>query len=216
MSFVVRYGRVIAVFAIGLSYAVLAHYANTHPVHKTLGALMALLPISAAVTALAWHSKHRVLALSALGIAGAILFVAWSRVEQHFNYLYWFEHAGSQLLLCLVFGRTLRQGRIPMCTYFAKAVRGTITPEVERYSRQVTVAWTIFFGLMFSVSTVLFFMCPMPIWSVFANFFTAPLIGLMFVVEYCARQLLYPQDQHGPLLETIAAVWKGRPGPPAR
>ena len=212
----VRYGRGVAIAALALGYALLAHYTNTNSQHETLGTLVALSPIVLAVLVMSWNSRYRIAVIAAMGVGGVLLVTAWNTVGHHYNYIYWTEHAGSQLVLCMVFARTLSPGRDPMCTYFARVVHGSITPVIEHYSRQVTVAWVFFFGLMAATSTAIFFTCPLATWSVFANFFTAPLIGMMFVVEYGVRRLVHPEMEHAHILDTIVAVWKQQAGPPAR
>jgi hypothetical protein len=75
---------------------------------------------------------------------------AGTPLEQHFTDVLFIEHAGGNLVLAWVFGRTLLAGREPLCTSFSRLVHGTITPQAERYSHGVTVAWTVFFAAMFT------------------------------------------------------------------
>jgi uncharacterized membrane protein len=212
MSTAARHGRWIAVLALSAGYALLAHYANTTAGTGTLGALLALAPIVLAALSVARHSRHRIAMLVLFGIGCAALLTAWNMLEQHADRIFWAEHAGSQLFLCLVFGRTLGAGQQPMCTYFARVVHGTLSPAHERYTRQVTVAWVAFFGLMAATSTILYFTAPLATWSMFANFFTAPLIGLMFIVEYAARRRLLPNMKHAHILAAVKAMWKAPAG----
>lgn len=208
MSRLARHGQWAAVAALALGYALLAHYTNITSDSQTLGTLLALAPLAAAALTLAWHSARRSAMLAALCMAAALLVAGWSAIAQHYSRIYWLEHAGSQLLLCLMFGRTLVAGRQPLCTGFAIMVQGTLSPAIERYTRQVTIAWTLFFGLMAAGSTALFFLAPLAAWSAFANFLTAPLIALMFVVEYGVRRRLHPHIEHAHFLDGIKAFWK--------
>jgi uncharacterized membrane protein len=188
MPEVVRYGRLLAVLALTVGYALLAHYTNTGSRNETLGTLVALSPIVLALLVMAWHARHRAVMLAAFALGCLTLLLIWNTLEHHFPWIYWIEHAGTQLVLCLVFARTLRAGREPMCSYFARMVHGTLAPAVARYTRQITYAWVVFFGFISMTSTVLFFAAPVAIWSAFVNFFTGPLICLMFVLEYGARR----------------------------
>lgn len=208
MSEVVRYGRWIAGIALAVGYALLAHYTNTKPSNETLGTLVALAPIVLAVLAMAWNSHYRKAMLAAVAFACVALLMAWNTLEHHFHWIYWIEHAGTQFILCLVFARTLRGGREPMCSYFARMVHGSLEPALARYTRQITVAWVVFFGLMSLVSTALFFAAPIAIWSVFVNFFTGPLICLMFVLEYGARRYLLPDMKHVHIFAAVNAMRK--------
>ncbi len=205
---VARYGRVFLVVALTIGYALLAHYTNTVSSNSTLGVLVALTPLVFAVLLMAWNSRHRWAMLITIASGGVAIFVIWDTLEQHFHWLYWIEHAGTQLVLCLVFARTLRAGREPMCSYFARLVHGPLAPAMVRYTRQITFAWVAFFGLMSTISTVLFFAAPVAIWSVFVNFLTGPLICLMFILEYAARHFLLPDMEHVPILAAVKAMRK--------
>lgn len=206
MSRSVRFGRTTAAVACAAGYALLAHYTNIART-ETLGTLVALSPLVLAALSLAWHARHRIPMLGLCGFGCAALFIAWGTLEQHFSRIYWIEHAGTQLILCLWFGRTLGAGREPMCTYFARIMHGSLTPAIERYTRQVTVAWVMFFGFMSAASTAIFLAAPLAAWSTFANFFTAPLIGLMFVAEYAVRRRLHPDMEHARFLDVVKAFW---------
>ncbi|MEO8407192.1 MAG: hypothetical protein ABI476_02030 [Oxalobacteraceae bacterium] len=200
--------RWIAIVVLGIAYACLAHYTNSRAGMEVPGTVLALAPIVLVLLSMAWQARHRIAALLMFCIGCALLFAAWGMLTQHFARIYWFEHAGSQLVLCLGFARTLGHGREPMCSYFARMIDGPLTPRVARYTRQVTKAWAIFFALMAATSTLLFVTVAQSTWSVFANFFTAPLIGLMFVLEYGARRCLLPNMQHGHILDAVKVIWK--------
>lgn len=196
----------IAVLALG--YALLAHHTNTRPGSGTLGTLVALAPILLATFSLAWHAARRTLMLGLFVLACIALLLSWSRLQQQYGRIYWLEHAGTELMLCVMFARTLAAGREPMCTYFARMVHGVMTPALAQYTRAVTRAWVLFFGAMAAVSTILFYTTPLATWSVFANFFTAPLIGAMFVLEYAVRRQVLRDMDHAHILDGIKAFWK--------
>lgn len=155
-----------------------------------------------------WQSRHTRL-IPVLFVLGCIaLVVLWGRIEKHYSFIYWLEHAGTELFLCFIFGRTLFGAREPMVTYFARMVQGPLSPALQAYTRQVTKAWVIFFGVMAAISTVLFHAASVEVWSVFANFFTAPLIALMFLGEYLVRRRLHPKMDHAPIMDGVKAYWK--------
>ena len=104
----------------------------------------------------------------------AISFPLWSMVIHNFYWVYWIDHAGAQLILSAIFARTLGAGREPLCSNFARMVHGTLDPAIAEYTRQITVVWMAFFGLMSIVSTALFFLTTPYTWSFFANFLTVP------------------------------------------
>ena len=124
--------RSCAVGALAISYVVLSHFTLTTPGYEELGILVAMTPIVLATVSLAWNTAYRFVVLALT--AGTV----WVLIDWHhtaglnFRRLYWIEHAGTQLLLCMMFGRTLMVGREPLCTHFARIVHGPVTPALER------------------------------------------------------------------------------------
>ena len=96
-------------------------------------------------------------------------------------------YAGGQMVLAILFGRTLLEGREPLCTRFARIVHGTLRPDVERYTRAITLGWTIFFTTLFALSTALYAAGALEAWSLLANVLTWLLVAGMFGVEYVVR-----------------------------
>jgi uncharacterized membrane protein len=207
MSRAAGYGRVAAVGVVGLAYAVLAHRSNTGDSGRG-GILLALAPMAVAALALGWRSARRLPAMILAIAACSAALLALPLLQRHTSLIYWLEHAASQSLLCVAFARSLAPGREAMCTMFARVVHGALGPAMERYTRQVTLAWSIFFGAMALVSTALFFAAPLSAWSTFANFFTAPLIALMFIGEYAVRRRLLPGVEHAGIIAGVQAFWK--------
>jgi uncharacterized membrane protein len=193
----------IAVLLIG--YPLLAHYTNESGHSGNLGALVAIAPILLIAAAFAWNSPWRISMLGMLMLSCIALWAGWSVLAQHFGLVYWLQHMGMQLILFMTFGRTLLAGRQPLCTRFAEAMHAPLTPQHENYARQVTVAWTLFFALMAVVSSGLFFLAPLPIWSFFANFLTLPLVALMFIAEYWVRRWMMPDARHTHILDAVRA-----------
>ena len=191
-----------------LAYPILAHY-STLKTSADMGTMLAVLPITAIAFSLAWRSPRRVLMLAFLGFALAVLGGSWGMLQQHFGWLYFFQHVGTHLALGLMFGLTLLNGRQALCSRFAVAIEhGILSPVVSRYTRQVTVAWTIYFVLMAVTSTLLFCLAPIEDWSIFANFLTPLLLLLMFLAEYCVRLHVLPQANHSSLIATVRVFWK--------
>lgn len=209
----VRWG---VVAAGAIAYPVLAHV-STAPAAVTetpwLGVGVSLAPSLAILLWLTWNSSRKPAMLLLCAAAGLLLWGFWGTLERNFSWVYFIQHAGTNLMLAAVFGVTLARGRQALCTRFAEAVHGTLAPEVVRYSRQVTLAWTLFFIAVSLVSGLLFFLAPLETWSVFANFLTFPLILLMFAVEYGIRLRKLPNLEKHSILDGMLAFWKT---PPAR
>jgi len=100
---------------------------------------------------------------------------------------------------------TLFAGRQPLCTQFAEAVHAPLTQQQEIYTRQITVAWSLYFAAMASASTLLFFLAPWTAWSFFDNFPTLPPIALMFIAKYWVRRKVLPDIQHAHILDAERA-----------
>jgi uncharacterized membrane protein len=175
-----------------VAFAILAHAAILDGVPPAIGAALSLVPVALLALWAARRARHRLAALAAIAVGAVALWLGWGQLERHFPDLFFLEHAGSNLVLAIVFGRTLLAGREPLCTLFARIVHGSLPPEVERYSRSVTIAWTILFAALFATSCALYFGRHLGAWSLLANILTPVLIGAMFVVEYAVRLRVLP------------------------
>lgn len=188
-----------------IGYPLLAHYTNESAHSGNLGALVAIAPVVLLALVLVWRSPQRIVMLGVLILACATLWAGWSALRQHYGLVYWLQYLGMQLVLLITFARTLIAGRQPLCTRLAEAVHAPLTPQQEIYTRQVTLAWTLFFAAMASASTLLFFLAPLTAWSVFDNFLTLPLVALMFIAEYWVRRRVLPDMQHAHILDAVRA-----------
>ncbi len=212
MSFtLVRALRWTALAAAGIAYSALAHYSAATSAATTLpslGVAVSLAPSLAILLVLAWRSPRRLaMGLLCAGV-GLLLWRYWGALERNFSWVYFLQHAGTNVMLAAVFGVTLGRGRQPICTRFAEVVHGGLDPELVRYTRQVTLAWTVFFLAVSLASTLLFLFAPIEAWSVFANFLTLPLVLLMFVAEYLVRLRKLPHLEKHSILAGILAYWK--------
>ncbi|WP_295582683.1 hypothetical protein [uncultured Lamprocystis sp.] len=191
-----------------IAYPVLAYYSTTPEAVNTvpaLGLTISLTPVLALLTWLAWRSPRRVAMLALCVAVGCLLWRYRDTLEGNVGWVYFIQHAGTYVLLGAVFGMTLMRGRHPLCTRCAQALRGHLSPEVARYTRYVTLAWTLFFLGISLMSTLLFFFCSMDVWSVFANFLTLPLMALMFVAEHLVRLRKLPYLERHTIMDSIRA-----------
>jgi len=219
MSFtLVRAVRWIAIAVAVIAYSLLAHYsaataaATTFP---SLGVAVSLAPSLAILLTLAWRSPRRLPMLFLCAGVGVLLWGFWGVLERNFSWVYFLQHAGTNVMLAALFGVTLARGRQPLCSRFAEVVHGGLTSELVRYTRQVTLAWTLFFLAESLASTLLFLFAPIAVWSVFANFLTLPLVLLMFAAEYRVRLHKLPQLEKHSIMDGILAYWKTAATSPA-
>lgn len=105
-------------------------------------------------------------------------------------------YAAGQLFLAVAFGRTLVGGREPLCTRLARMVHGTLRSDVERYTRAITIAWTMFFVTLFLASAALYLSGAFEGWSLLCNVLTPFLVAAMFLVEYFVRHRVLKDWEH--------------------
>jgi len=187
------------------TFALLAHFAIVDGLPASMGAFLSLIPLGALLAWAVRRSRRPVLAGLLLAAAAAALFLGWPQLERHFPDLFFVEHAGANLVLAYIFGRTLRGEREPMVTRFARLLHGALPPEVERYTRGVTLAWTLFFATLFTLSCALYLGGLLAAWSFLANIASPALIGAMFVVEYAVRLRTLPHWERTGVLGGLRA-----------
>jgi uncharacterized membrane protein len=190
---------------LSIAGAVLAHFAIVERFSPALGALLSLVPAAAFLLWIARRSNHRLAVAAALALAAVAACVEWGSLERHFPGVFFVEHAGANLLLAIVFGRTLGPGREPLCTRFARIAHGAVTPELAAYTRAVTLAWTLFFSALALASAVLYLGGFLTAWSVLATLLSPVLVGLMFVAEYAIRLRALPHVERIGILGGIRA-----------
>ena len=202
----IRIARGLGVTVVIVMYALLVHHVNTSGQPSMLGAALALAPIFVLVITYAWKAKSRLVSLCLLLILIAASWLLWPFIKQHTGLVFWMLDVGLMLALSMSFGLTLLPGRKPLCVHFAEIINGgTLPPAHESYARNVTIAWVVFFAIIGIISTLLFFLAPLPVWSFFVNFLTLPLVALMFLGEFILRRRLLTDLPTGHVLDAVHA-----------
>lgn len=194
--------------ALAVAYGVLAHLSSARDSHPlALAALLALVLLMLASP----MAARRAWAWLALPLLAA---GCWA--------LYRAGHAPLPLLLVPVafvglvawmFGRTLRPGRLPLITRIVTVLDDVtverMEPALARYTRGLTLAWTVLLLVLAAVNLLLALIAspdgllaelgldaPVTItrtqWSWFANLFNYGIIAGFFVVEFQLRKLRFP------------------------
>ena len=135
--------------------------------------------------------------------AGAAIYFIGLQVHWSLMVAYGLPHVVVNLFLLGFFGRTLLTGREPLITRLARRLHGTLEPDIEIYTRHVTIAWCIFFAGQVMASILLYELATVSVWLVFVSFFTFPLLTLMFVGEYIYRVLRHRNHPRVSILKTI-------------
>jgi uncharacterized membrane protein len=123
-------------------------------------------------------------------------------------------HAIAYSGLLIWFGSSLRSGREPVVTGFARRMRRTMPPDVVRYTRLVTMAWCVFFAGQIVLSLALLLAAPAYVWSGFVTMWNLPLVLAMIVAEFICRTILFRHHQRTGFVATLAALRQisGLPG----
>jgi uncharacterized membrane protein len=116
-------------------------------------------------------------------------------------------HAFAYTSLLIWFGTSLRSNREPLVTSFARRIGQTMPEKVVRYTRQVTIAWCLFFAAQLAVSAALVLLAPASVWSAFVTLLNLPLIAAMVLGEFGVRVVLFRNEPHSSLLRTVSA-WR--------
>lgn len=197
---------VLAAFVLAsASFAILAHLTIAEGISAPLGAVLSLVPLLLLGSWIIRRGRRREAGYLALVLAAIGVWLFWSSLERHFPAVFFVEHAGGNLLLAYLFGRTLAADEEPLCTRFARLVHGELPPKVGEYTRQVTLAWTIFFVTVAALSCALYLGGFVAAWSIFASVATPVLMVAMFVIEYAIRSRALPNVERVGILGGIRA-----------
>ena len=142
-----------------------------------------------------------VIVLSLLGLV-----IWWRDSQQNFLATSGIPHAAVYVGLLILFGSSLAPNRQALITSVATNIYGCDLPsEIAEYTRNVTIAWCVFFVLQLLVSLLLFVFAPVQVWSLFVNILNLPLLGLMFGCEYAYRRWRLPNRPQSSLSGVVRA-----------
>lgn len=193
------------ILLIGAGYQFLAYSAVAGGHIGPLRMVLPFLPLLALawwVVACAAHKSRWLLILLAMALAiyGVEQQPLWGATA-----VYGIPHAVIYLSLLWLFGQTLRAGKEPLVTRFARRVHGPLPPAMAAYTRRLTIAWSVFFVLQLLASALLFKFSSLSVWSLFINVLNFPLLALMFVGEYAYRIVRHPGFLQASLFDGIRA-----------
>ncbi len=112
--------------------------------------------------------------------------------------------------LLWLFGRSLIGAREAILTRFARFVHGDISAEIARYTRQITIFWSLFFAAMAITSVSLLVFVSADAWLFFANVLNFPLLVCAFLAEYACRSMRFPGAAYPSLTATVTAFRRFR------
>lgn len=189
----------VAIAAAFFGYQFMLHKVSASGDLTAVSAALVLAPFVAALTLLTAVELGRRLALA---ITATLLLAGLAAVKifgpPHPAIVFGMPHLATNAFLMWFFARTLLNNREPLITIMARRVHGSLTPELEIYTRHVTIAWALFFGLQIAGSILLFFFASLESWSMFINLLSTPLIVVMFLCEYTFRVLRFRNHRSSP------------------
>jgi uncharacterized membrane protein len=145
-------------------------------------------------------ARAALLGAAALGFAVAFTFLAPAAV------LY-APPLGVYLGLGTVFAASLRRGREPVVSRFARLERGgELPPDLLRYTRILTRLWVLFFATMACISLGLAIWASAQAWSVFTNLVGYLLVAAFFLGEYGYRRLRFKHYRHAGFADFLRRI----------
>jgi uncharacterized membrane protein len=178
--------------------------ARTGPFHY----LLLWLPLVVLAGWILLRSRNKPVWLAVLLTAGMVVYLVEHQERLGLAAVSGISHATAYLFLLWYFGRTLARGREPIITRFARSVHGTLQPEVELFTRKVTIAWCVFFAVQLIASALLFAFAPLNSWSLFINLLNLPLLALMFLGQMVYRRVRHPDYPRASVWQAIEAFTK--------
>lgn len=200
------------------AWVVAAHVGSAGWGNADFNTAVAVLPIIVALFMALWRVPGwgwRV--AGALAVCGVLAWF-WSPLRNNVPFMYYLQHLGIHVALGVYFGKSLLGPGEALITRMARRIFSHELSERKlRYTRNVTLAWTLFFFGNALVSTVLFLFAPTAIWSVHANLLTGPLIGVMFLIEHVWRRCVLPPHERPGLSDVVRAYRResAQPAAPA-
>ncbi|MGZ5261287.1 MAG: hypothetical protein ACXWC0_27025 [Burkholderiales bacterium] len=186
-----------------IAYQVLVHSVLVEGTSSAARLALALIPLLALGCWVAKRARKKLLWTLAICAVAVATYAIERRDGVGLPAMNALTHTAINLLMLWIFGRTLLRGREPLITGFARRIHGGLAPDIEAYTRRVTVMWCIFFTGQIVVSAALFVFASLDTWSVFVNVLSLPLVALMFVCEYAYRVIRFRDHEHVSILKGI-------------
>jgi uncharacterized membrane protein len=191
-----------------VAYQYLVHSEVSSAQTGLFHAMLLWLPLVALAVWILARSKNRPLWLAALSAAGVVVFLVEYQEQLGLAAVSGFSHATAYLFLLWYFGRTLARGREPIITRLARNLHGTLQPEMELFTRKLTIAWCVFFAAQVIASALLFAFAPLNAWSLFINLLNLPLLAIMFAGQFVYRMVRHPDFPRTSVWRVIEAFTK--------
>jgi len=191
-----------------VAYQYLVHASVTGAQGGALRAVVVWLPLVAFAGWVVVWARNKAMWLAGLFVAGVFIYLSENQERRGPVAVTGISHATAYLFLLWCFGRTLAPGAEPMVTRIARRVHTVLSPDMERFTRQVTIAWCVFFAAQLMGSALLFEFASLEIWSAFVNLLNLPLLGIMFAGQWVYRNVRHPGFPRASTRQAIEAFTK--------
>ena len=198
------------VAALLIGYTAISQYSYSSPDAKGLGAALSVGPIVLIGVALAWRWTPRIVAALITALSAALLYVCWPFLKTHYEWSDLVQQAGAYGMVAVGFGRSLLPGRIAACTLLADQLHGPLAPVEIAYTRRATIVWFAFYSLLAAAIVAVFFKASAHAWSLFVNFGTFGLMGLLFAADHALRRQVLPRRPGGGIIAALLHSVTGR------
>ncbi|NBF01905.1 hypothetical protein GV819_06335 [Pseudomonas sp. Fl5BN2] len=163
----------------GLLYPFAVYFGMEHFAPWQFGLLLGGLWLARVLTG---ERRPGSLWMAAAAIAFCLL-LAWF---DHPALLRWYPVLISSFMLGL-FGLSLKYGP-PVAERLARISEPDLPEKAVRYTRQVTIAWSVFFLCNGMLAAALTLWAPLSWWTLYNGLIAYGLMGLLFAIEWLLRQ----------------------------
>ena len=152
---------------------------------------------------------------AAVGLFAFVGLIAYFIQQTYVQYLIYIPPLLILFGLFILFSQSLFRDQIPLITRYAMMLsdKDKIDDRHYRYSRLLTIIWSIFFLLMALTSLALAVFSSLETWSLFTNVISYILITAFFVIEFFIRKRLFSDldSLEGGFFQFIRKIIKIRP-----
>jgi len=189
-------------FPVALHVLVLANQAPLALALMGIVYLAALAPVFVQAA-----KRHLPATVGTLALLAALLGLVASQSDK--IALLYVPPVAINLWLMILFGASLRRGSTPLISRIARLERGELTPELARYTRRLTLIWTLLFLAMAAESLLLALFAPLALWSWFVNVWNYVFVAALFIGEYFYRRIRFAHYRHASPLALLRMMHGG-------
>lgn len=134
-----------------------------------------------------WPNAKLAAGLTAIAAAILLLVLYFGVGETDLNEAIYVTPTLLTGYLAWLFGRSLGPGREPLITRFCRLERGEVPTPLARYTKRLTLAWTVLLAAMTIEVIVLAVAVDLETWSWYANVVNPSVVVFFFAIEHPYR-----------------------------